>query len=1120
MSGLVSLQPIDFAVTQGPRATFGETARAAFGREQEVGEITSQTAFESEIYQPVQDFLRANHSQVGGLNSYRSMLGRGAYENRPDFYGDAPTLADFIAELDVNGIEYPDEITPDGIAARRERLTAEKLARVEGFDEVLGRSRGASGIFGQLAGGFGAGFDNAEAVVAMPFGAASRAGILMTGLVEGGLSAATEAATTPVRNEFLRELGLPEESVLENAAFGFAVGGTMGVTLRGLSRTGELLMSSRDARRAAATIGEQNPSPAVQSAARAVLRDLEDEEAALATSEPDGLREYQGRAEEAQLAAIEGRAPEMPERPLAAIPSIAEDGSTLVDPRELLVQPEVFQFKSEIVAEGGVTPKLQSVTEWVPHRAGVAIVYEYPDGSRAIADGHQRTALARRIMEQDPSQDIRLRAEVFRAEDGYTVEDIRVLAALKNIAEAADGMTARMAGDAAKVLRLRPEALADLPRGPGIARAQNLAKLSDDAFDLYINRVIDERFAEQIGRMVDDLSMHLPIARLIERVRPETTEQASNIISQALEAPTSRETTSDLFGETEVVESLYLEQAKVLERAMRIMRDDRSVFKTLTDQADRIEGAGRNRLDKTTNAQARQQVETALAAIKQLAHRAGPISEALRDGAQSYKENGRLKDAAERVATAVRGEVERNGLSGLATGSSRRAAQSARAQQAAPDPNAGFSDPVGEAAQAQVRQTRLVANERPAEAFSGDEVGRQGLKRLVEAGADRAQIDNHPVVVSAIEDMAKRPETRLSDGYGTEAWHAARSYDFNGEKVDGTEAALERWVDGAERLASAESGVEFAGVQRNKELTIILGPPAAGKSTIANDIALARGAAILDSDEIKKTIPEFDGGIGASAVHEESSDLTSIVENVLMGEGTNIVFPKVGGNARSIRKTVDRYKAAGYEVRLVNMNVTPENAYRRMIGRFVNTGRLIPPSYVDEVGAKPSAVFRELKAEGRGDGFAEIDNNGGLNDPKTVNETEGVNALEGSQYDPAARGPDGQGADAGGQGDGGPRFEETSAGQQSLIDGVAPVTTRDRLEAAQAAPMTGGQAPADVGLFDLGARSQGDMFDQVPVGRGFDDDGNEIALTRSRQELVEELDADDEFVEQLGVCLK
>ena len=263
-----------------------------------------------------------------------------------------------------------------------------------------------------------------------------------------------------------------------------------------------------------------------------------------------------------------------------------------------------------------------------------------------------------------------MRAEVFRAEDGYSIEDIRVLAALKNIAEAADGMTARMAGDAAKVLRLRPEALADLPRGPGIARAQNLSKLSDDAFDLYINRVIDERFAEQIGRMVDDPSMHLPIARLIERVRPETTEQAGNIISQALEAPTSRETTSDLFGETEVVESLYLEQAKVLERAMRIMRDDRSVFKTLTDQAERIEGAGQNRLDKTTNAQARQQVETELGAIKQLAHRAGPISEALRDGAQTYRENGRLKDAAERVAAAVRGEVERNGLNGLATGPS------------------------------------------------------------------------------------------------------------------------------------------------------------------------------------------------------------------------------------------------------------------------------------------------------------------------------------------------------------------------------------------------------------------------------------------------------------------
>lgn len=97
--------------------------------------------------------------------------------------------------------------------------------------------------------------------------------------------------------------------------------------------------------------------------------------------------------------------------------------------------------------------------------------------------------------------------------------------------------------------------------------------------------------------------------------------------------------------------------------------------------------------------------------------------------------------------------------------------------------------------------------------------------------------------------------------------------------------------------------------------------------------------------------------------------------------------------------------------------------------------------------------------------------------------------------------------------------EATNAGQQTLFDGVAPITARDRMEAAQNAPMRGGSAPADGGLFDLGARDQVDMFDQVPVGRGFDPDGNEIALTKTRAELAAELDAEDEFAETLGLCL-
>lgn len=55
-------------------------------------------------------------------------------------------------------------------------------------------------------------------------------------------------------------------------------------------------------------------------------------------------------------------------------------------------------------------------------------------------------------------------------------------------------------------------------------------------------------------------------------------------------------------------------------------------------------------------------------------------------------------------------------------------------------------------------------------------------------------------------------------------------------------------------------------------------------------------------------------------------------------------------------------------------------------------------------------------------------------------------------------------------------YERTGAGEQQIIPGVAPVTERQRLEARQQAPMRGGNAPTDMGLFDTGARRQADMF--------------------------------------------
>lgn len=61
--------------------------------------------------------------------------------------------------------------------------------------------------------------------------------------------------------------------------------------------------------------------------------------------------------------------------------------------------------------------------------------------------------------------------------------------------------------------------------------------------------------------------------------------------------------------------------------------------------------------------------------------------------------------------------------------------------------------------------------------------------------------------------------------------------------------------------------------------------------------------------------------------------------------------------------------------------------------------------------------------------------------------------------------------------------EPTPEGEQTLVPGVTPISLGDRLawRAAQPLGPTKGQRPCDLGLFDLGARTQLELFGARPA---------------------------------------
>jgi len=1105
MARLVQLQPIDPRATAGERATFGEAVSSGFASSYTMGS-TAENRRNAEVYG---GWRQVFDRTIQGYMDLPPDLGRAVAEQ--GFAPDEETLGQLMEWAEGGGADqYQFQLTPDmdpaAVMQRREEIYARDAEIVEREQEVLSRASPFSRNVGGLIGGVGAEFLDPINIATLPAGAPARVGLLGTMLIEAGVNAAIEAADTPNRNAIAERLGQEGNTVLENAALGALFGGAFAGVIKGaglgvqqLGRLGRLIPD----RRALIDVAEASGNPEAQVIAQQLRRDLEDEEAATEGGDGAEVREHLERAQTAAQAAHEGGVPDMPDRPTFATPraSILNGEIEEVDPRELLVQPDVFQFRSNVVAEGGQTQRLLDVTEWYPERAGIVIVYEYADGSRAIADGHQRTGLATRIMDQT-GQEITMAARVFREADGFSPEDIRVLAALKNIAEASDGMSTAMARDAARVLRVRPDAISQLPAGPGIARAQSLARLSDEAFDMFINEVVPERFAELVGRMVDNPDMHAAMVQLLKRAGPDTTAQAESILSQALQAPVSREVTADLFGEQEIVESLYLERAKVLERAMRIMRDDRSVFRTLDERTDRIQGTGGNRLDTTTNKQTRQQVEQALAAVQKLAHRAGPISEALNDGAKVYKENGRLKDAAQRVADAVRQEVERNGLSGARAGDVGRDAEPARASAAAPDPALeGFSDPVnGAGIRAQIANTRIepaaepkierLPDLDPAEAAQLE----AGLKAaqairdvddLMERGAR-----NHVELTREIEVAARdagvtaraaplkgreRTEKKVRDRY---AGDVNRVTDVARGGVDAPtpEAAEEFVAILARRYRVLDEGWNVVeGGYFDRKLTVVFDDGQLGEVQLwvpgMFEVKEARGHKLYEvyRDLSRSENERMQALADMEALYAGAMDKLPPQWRSILGQET----PGMEAPSRATTETNTSSDTSG----------EPSSA-RTSDGDTSDQVPSEPSSNIEPGSGSSAGMERSTRKNLMGD----------TSSPEVRNNGRAVNT------------------------------ERTSAGEQSLFDGIEPITERTRLDQRASQPLGRGGGAADDteigGLFDPNDPSRFDLFDAVPVARGFDDEGNEIAVVKSRADLAAELDADDEAVAVLDLCVK
>lgn len=688
-------------------ATFGEIADAAWDAARYVNNSDARQRAYMRAYD---DRARDVYEATGVLVANPL---RAARDEHPDPLNPSPfpilfgdEEAKFMARLAELAVQFPDHasrIAPDRTVSDDARGLA-KAAETR-LSEAAGSRATLDALPGLLAGGFLGGIEDPLQIVTAPLGAAGGGRTALTAIVRAGVvnaaaAGGVAAASQPLVQSWRAESGLPYglSEAAKDVAWATAFGGALGAGIEGIGR-GVRRVAGRAPEPAArpeaaafddtgvdATIRVARATPTLDPEARAALRRLE------AEREAEGLAPKTIDVED-HLAAISRAerflddpanqalplAPEIV--PRADGPAVTDSNAagfgrsltigakpveqTMVRAKELGFDAAAFQYKGGADALG-ITEKLRGVQTWDQSSAGWVYVYERADGARIVADGHQRTGLAQRLEAEGRMRDVELPAFVFREKDGWTPQEVRARAAQKNIREGTGDVV-----DTATVLREAPWLLdRSLPLGSEhLRQAISLSKLSPEAFGMVRGGVITPSIAQAIGEQAASAPMlHRGLAEALVRQDVSNASQARIVVAAALRAgakDTEARAQMTLFGDDFFAQTHIIEQAKVLDGALKKLGSDARLFSLLREKGERIEAKG-NVLAGEVNARTAQLARIAGDLVERLARVDGPVADIVDDAARKVarRELSAAK-ASEQVATDVIALFERDGLDGV-----------------------------------------------------------------------------------------------------------------------------------------------------------------------------------------------------------------------------------------------------------------------------------------------------------------------------------------------------------------------------------------------------------------------------------------------------------------------
>lgn len=751
----------------------------------------------------------------------------------------------------------------------------------------------------------------------------------------------------------------PEQQKIAAATLGAAIGGPALLGLfkglgKGFELTGDGLKIVRDKldelpthrlKRMYKEVVDKNPKLKSEPAEVVTKTSLADDDNPFIDT-PANNKEFNERADEMADVILADKNPnKILEQPTAEIDLklLDEYQSTVktLDPNEIEFRPGEFQYKMDGDVFG-VSEKLKSVDVWDQPSAGTVLVYEFADGTKAVVDGHQRLGLAKRLKAK--GQDVKIIAHVFKEVDDIPKEMMLVKGMLINLRN-----NTGSALDAARVLRTAGKLDWDkikksLPLKQKLIRnADGLSKLSDDAWGFFLNKVVDEDLAARIGLKIENKAIHNKLLASLSSRKFSSLQEIDTVLEQIKRTPTVKSEQETLFGKEFFEETLIFEKTDLIKFVAQNSRKLKDVFKTVLANEKDLSSAG-NVLNKQENLQRGIDNEKIYERISAVATQTGRLSDELNAAAAIYKQ-GNKKEARRLAEEAVRRAVREGDLDRFSAGGLQRTNEvetpSSSVSKEPPVEKVDIAEDLKhkdvsknpEVVEKQIEDlnTSLFGEDLPATGPRTvlnlqEEKLIDEIKNAEPTIANANKFLDHPLVKQKFDDNVKFfNDTSVRANFGTPEYFKTRDFGNLGVGLD--EFIKRVYGTGA--------------VKKERQLTIVMGPTASGKSTFVNKEKERLGAIVADSDDIKALLPEFQKGINANGVHAESSIINYQIMKIASKNGDNIIYPTTGRFSEKLQKVITNAEKEGYTVKVQLITADVPELLMRNVTRTFTSNRLI-----------------------------------------------------------------------------------------------------------------------------------------------------------------------------------